>query len=117
MNSGPPGIDELNTGEGEFAVPGKVDTLKRFVDPVTKVEQARKPMALDVSELFIKPNGEDASVISSVPDGVRVIWPDGLDEPVVGDRVTFRVTQPGNYTFQFYGVRYLPEEVTIGARY
>jgi len=115
--TGPPGIELINTREGEFAYPGKVNALARYVDPVVGVEQGKLPLALEVSELFIVPDGVEAAVISGIPEGVRVVWPDGVDELVQGGSVTFRVTQPGQYEFQFYGVRYMPEEVTIGARY
>jgi Fe2+ transport system protein B len=54
-------------------------------------------------------------VISNIPAGVTVQWPDGQIDEVTDGEVRFAVDLPGTYTLTFDAVPYLEQEVTIEA--
>ena len=60
-------------------------------------------------------NGTDEAVISGIPEGAQVEWPDGQTDIVTGGEIRFSVDLAGTYTFQFTAVPYLDQEVTIEA--
>ena len=60
-------------------------------------------------------NGTDEAVISGIPEGAQVEWPDGQIDIVTGGEIRFSVDLAGTYTFQFTAVPYLDQEVTIEA--
>ena len=60
-------------------------------------------------------NGTDEAVISGIPEGVQVEWPDGQTDIVTGGEIRFSVDLAGTYTFRFTAVPYLDQEVTIEA--
>ena len=60
-------------------------------------------------------NGTDEAVISGIPEGVQVEWPDGQTDIVTGGEIRFSVDLAGTYTFQFTAVPYLDQEVVIEA--
>ena len=60
-------------------------------------------------------NGTDEAVISGIPEGVQVEWPDGQTDIVTGGEIRFSVDLAGTYTFQFTAVPYLDKEITIEA--
>ena len=60
-------------------------------------------------------NGTDEAVISGIPEGVQVEWPDGQTDIVTGGEIRFSVDLPGTYTFQFTAIPYLDKEITIEA--
>ena len=60
-------------------------------------------------------NGTDEAVISGIPEGAQVVWPDGQTDIVTGGEIRFSVDLAGTYTFRFTAVPYLDQEVTIEA--
>ena len=60
-------------------------------------------------------NGTDEAVISGIPEGVQVEWPDGQTDIVTGGEIRFSVDLAGTYTFRFTAVPYLDQEVVIEA--
>ena len=60
-------------------------------------------------------NGTDEAVISGIPEGAQVEWPDGQIDIVTGGEIRFSVDLAGTYTFQFTAVPYLDKEITIEA--
>ena len=60
-------------------------------------------------------NGTDEAVISGIPEGAQVEWPDGQTDIVTGGEIRFSVDLAGTYTFRFTAVPYLDQEVTIEA--
>ena len=60
-------------------------------------------------------NGTDEAVISGIPEGAQVEWPDGQTDIVTGGEIRFSVDLPGTYTFQFTAIPYLDKEITIEA--
>ena len=60
-------------------------------------------------------NGTDEAVISGIPEGAQVEWPDGQTDIVTGGEIRFSVDLAGTYTFQFTAVPYLDQEVVIEA--
>ena len=72
-------------------------------------------MPLSVSKMSIAADGLDFSLISGIPIGASVVWPDG-DFGVVPDGfIEFSVTQPGVYTILISGGKYKSEEISIEA--
>lgn len=75
----------------------------------------KQPLNLQILSIRIIANGVDESVISSIPAGVTVQWPDGEIDEVTDGEVRFSVDLPGTYTLTFDAVPYLRQEVTIEA--
>jgi len=72
-------------------------------------------MSLIATNTPLLANGTDEAVISGIPEGVQVEWPDGQTDIVTGGEIRFSVDLPGTYTFQFTAIPYLDKEVTIEA--
>jgi len=70
---------------------------------------------LITSSLVITANGVDEAIISGIPEGVQVRWPDGQTDIVTDGEIRFSVDLAGTYTFRFTAVPYLDQEVVIEA--
>jgi len=77
--------------------------------------QPKQPMPLIATNTPLLANGTDEAVISGIPEGVQVEWPDGQTDIVTGGEIRFSVDLAGTYTFQFTAVPYLDQEVVIEA--
>ena len=75
----------------------------------------RQPMPLIVTSTPLIANGTDEAIISGIPAGVQVEWPDGQTDIVTGGEIRFSVDLPGTYTFRFTAVPYLDKEITVEA--
>ncbi|WP_417518721.1 hypothetical protein [Marinobacter sp.] len=75
----------------------------------------RQPFPFAISATQIAANGVDECVITGVPAGTTVAWPDGQIDTVTDGEVRFSVDLPGTYTLTFEAVPYLTQEVTIEA--
>ena len=75
----------------------------------------RQGFELLLSAAQIVANGTDEAIISGIPEGVQVQWPDGQTDIVTGGEIRFSVDLAGTYTFRFTAVPYLDQEVTIEA--
>ena len=75
----------------------------------------RQGFELLLSAAQIVANGTDEAIISNLPAGVQVQWPDGQTDIVTDGEIRFSVDLPGTYTFQFTAVPYLDQEITIEA--
>jgi len=75
----------------------------------------RQPMVLITTNTPLLANGTDEAVISGIPEGVQVEWPDGQTDIVTGGEIRFSVDLAGTYTFRFTAVPYLDQEITIEA--
>ena len=72
-------------------------------------------MSLITTNTPLLANGTDEAVISGIPEGVQVEWPDGQTDIVTGGEIRFSVDLAGTYTFRFTAVPYLDQEVVIEA--
>ena len=72
-------------------------------------------MSLITTNTPLIADGTDEAVISGIPEGVQVEWPDGQTDIVTGGEIRFSVDLPGTYTFRFTAVPYLDQEVVIEA--
>ena len=72
-------------------------------------------MSLITTNTPLLANGTDEAVISGIPEGAQVEWPDGQTDIVTGGEIRFSVDLPGTYTFQFTAIPYLDKEITIEA--
>ena len=77
--------------------------------------QPKQPMSLITTNTPLIADGTDEVIISGIPSGVQVEWPDGQVDTVTDGEIRFSVDLPGTYTFQFTAVPYLDQEVTIEA--
>ena len=75
----------------------------------------RQPMPLITTNSPLIANGTDEAIISGIPAGVQVEWPDGQTDMVNDGEIRFSVDLPGTYTFRFTAVPYLDQEVVIEA--
>lgn len=72
---------------------------------------------LDISPpAAIIADGQDEAVITGIPAGVSVTWPDGQTDEVLEGEVRFSVDLPGTYILRFSAVEYLDQEVAIEAQ-
>jgi hypothetical protein len=94
-------IDDSQTDENAYVANGAIVDKAAFSLTINKTE--------------ITANGTDEAVISGIPEGVQVEWPDGQTDIVTGGEIRFSVDLPGTYTFQFTAIPYLDKEVTIEA--
>jgi len=60
-------------------------------------------------------DGTDEVIISGIPSGVQVEWPDGQTDIVTDGEIRFSVDLLGTYTFRFTAVPYLDKEITVEA--
>ena len=86
-----------------------------YVDIATQVVMAKQSMVLITTNTSLTADGTDEAIISDIPAGVQVEWPDGQTDIVTGGEISFSVDLPGTYTFRFTAVPYLDKEVTIEA--
>ena len=77
--------------------------------------QPKQPMSLITTNTPLIADGTDEVIISGIPSGVQVEWPDGQVDTVTDGEIRFSVDFPGTYTFQFTAVPYLDKEITIEA--
>ena len=68
-----------------------------------------------VSTGQITANGADEAIISGIPNGTTVRWPDGQTDIVTDGEIRFSVDLLGTYTFRFTAVPYLDKEITVEA--
>jgi len=82
---------------------------------VDNVVQTRQLMSLTASKTSLKADGIDEVIVSDIPSGVQVEWPDGQTDIVTGGEIRFSVDLAGTYTFRFTAVPYLDQEIAIEA--
>jgi len=86
-----------------------------YIDIETETANPRPEMPLTTIASEIVADGQLQDVISGVPLGSTIKWPDGYIEQASNDTVTFGVDLPGTYTFRFTAIPYLDQEVVIEA--
>jgi len=90
-----------------------LDDVTAYVSGGAVQPKAAFPFVVSTGQ--ITANGTDESIISSIPEGVQVRWPDGQTDIVNDGEIRFSVDLPGFYTFKFTAVPYLDQEITIEA--
>ena len=111
MEVGPTFYDD--TGLNAIEVTEIVGDSSHYV--VGGVVQPKQPISLITTNTPLTADGIDEVIISGIPTGVQVRWPDGQVDTVTDGEVGFKVDLPGNYTFRFTAVPYLDQEVVIEA--
>ena len=94
-------IDDSQTDENAYVANGVIVDKAAFSLTINKTE--------------ITADGIDEAIISGIPEGVQVEWPDGQTDIVTGGEIRFSVDLAGTYTFRFTAVPYLDQEITIEA--
>ena len=94
-------------------VPNEVDDATHWISDDAPILQLK--LMLITTNTPLTANGTDETVISGIPEGVQVRWPDGQTDMVNDGEIRFSVDLPGTYTFRFTAVPYLDKEVTIEA--
>jgi len=77
--------------------------------------QPKQTLPLITTNIPLTANGTDEAIISNIPAGVQVRWPDGQTDIVTDGEIRFSVDLPGTYTFQFTAVPYLNQEIIVEA--
>jgi len=90
-----------------------VDDATHFI--VSDSARPKQPMPLITTNTPLIADGIDEVIISGIPSGVQVEWPDGFTHIEDSGSVGFKVDLPGTYAFQFTAIPYLDKEVTIEA--
>jgi len=111
MEVGPTFYDD--TGLNAIEVTEIVGDSSHYV--VDGVVQPKQPISLITTNTPLTADGIDEVIISGIPTGVQVRWPDGQTDIVTGGEVGFKVDLAGTYTFRFTAVPYLDKEITIEA--
>ncbi|MDP4546483.1 hypothetical protein [Marinobacter sp. MDS2] len=104
---------QAGAGQSAQEVPLDFDAAAHWFDGTEF--HARHPLTLTVSAAQITADGIDECLISGIPEGTTVIWPDGQSDAVTDGEVRFSVDLPGTYTLAFEAVPYLTQEVTVEA--
>ena len=94
-------------------VPENVSEQTHYIESGEAVEKS--PLPIQVIRTEITADGVDECVISNIPSGVSVLWPDGHVDEVIDGEVRFSVDLPGEYILKFSAVPYLTQEVAIEA--
>ena len=94
-------IDDSQTDENAYVANGVIVDKAAFSLTINKTE--------------ITADGIDEAIISGIPAGTTVTWPDSQSDEVTDGVVEFAVDLPGNYTLTFTAIPYLDQEVTIEA--
>jgi len=90
-----------------------LNDVTAYISDGTVQPKAAFPFVVSAGQ--ITANGTDEAIISGIPEGVQVRWPDGQTDIVADGEIRFSVDLTGTYTFQFSAVPYLDQEVTIEA--
>jgi len=94
-------IDDSQTDENAYVANGVIVDKAAFSLTINKTE--------------ITADGIDEAIISGIPAGTTVTWPDSQSDEVTDGVVEFAVDLPGNYTLTFTAIPYLDQEVVIEA--
>ena len=104
------GLTVIELSNGQESHNSYVDMATLEVQPKINFLFSTSP-----SNYLIVVNGTDEAIISSIPAGTQVEWPDGQTDIVTDGEVRFSVDLPGIYAFQFTAVPYLDKEITVEA--
>ena len=106
---------EMQDGGGRLRVllPTNMNNNNSYVNYGQPTLRSDLPLALSTMEIVA--DGLDEAIISNIPEGVQVEWPDGQIDIVTDGEIRFSVDLPGTYTFRFTAVPYLDQEVVIEA--
>ena len=113
--SGPDFEAQLQAQGGLEVVPiaDELDDVTAYISD--GVVQPKQPISLITTNTPLTADGIDEVIISGIPSGVQVEWPDGQIDIVTGGEIRFSVDLAGTYTFRFTAVPYLDKEITIEA--
>jgi len=113
--SGPDFEAHLQAQDGLDVVPvaDDADDVTAYISGGAVQPKQTMPLITTGSPLIA--NGTDEAIISGIPAGAQVEWPDGQTDIVTDGEIGFSVDLPGTYTFQFTAVPYLDQEVVIEA--
>ena len=95
------------------AIPDGLDDTTAYVD-VDGITP-KQPIPIVAAGVILTANATDEAIISGIPAGVQVEWPDGQIDIVTDGEIRFSVDLAGTYTFRFTAVPYLDQEVVIEA--
>lgn len=101
--------------EGVVLIATDLDDANAFIQQGVVQPQPKQPFPFTISQTEITADGVDECLITGIPAGTTVEWPDGQVDEVTDGEVAFAVDLPGTYTLTFDAVPYLRQEVTIEA--
>lgn len=93
------------------------DLSNIYVDIKTTPHGIKQKSEFDISisKTTLLSDGVDEAVISNIPNGTFVTWPDGQVDEVTDGVVEFSTTQPDTYVLKFEHPHNLSKEVSLEA--
>jgi len=104
---------EEDTGLAVLEADESVNMATHYI--ASGVVNKKQLFGFTVSVSQITANGTDEAIISNIPAGAQVEWPDRQTDIVNDGEIRFSVDLPGTYTFRLTAVPYLDQEVVIEA--
>jgi len=113
--SGPDFEAQLQAQGGLEVVPiaDELDDVTAYISDGSVQPKVAFPFVVSTGQ--ITADGIDRALISGIPAGTTVQWPDGQIDTITDGEVGFKVDLAGTYTLKFSAVPYLDKEVVIGA--
>lgn len=109
----PPGLPP-NCAAAEIPAPLEKPSRYRW-DLAAGAPVEKDPMPRTVAKRSFAADGVDAGVITGLPNGVEVLWPDGAYTIETDGMVELAVDVPGTYKLRFYCQPYLDAEEELTA--
>jgi len=110
-------VAEQDGLQGLTVLEGEGRTATQYVDTSTNPPDIkdRLPFPGKQNKTRILANGIDEWIVSGLPSGSIVTWPDGVISTINDGSLQFTVDLAGIYTFNIDPFPYLAEEVSIEA--
>lgn len=102
-------------GESVIEVAQGVTDVNSFVVTSTGTVESKQAFPISASATEITADGVDELVITGIPVGTTVTWPDGQQDEVTDGEVRFSVDLVGTYTLRLEALQYLTEDITVEA--
>lgn len=105
----------IQTNDEVIALPDIYDPKTQYVNLTSEEVENRPPLSLVANKTTINADGLDEWIITGVPIGASVTWPDGVVTTVDDGEIVFTVDVVGTYKFIVNAFPYLVEEVSVEA--
>lgn len=105
-------ITRFPVGTGIVGLVGEYVAAKHYYTNGSVISRPLFNLTIDSS---VVANITDEAVITGIPSGTSVTWPDGVVTVETDGQVEFSTDTPGSYTFKFELWPYQVKEVTIEA--
>lgn len=112
--SGPTNFIANQLEEGEDYIEG-LYSYNKYFDVLTEELKYKQELPINVNKMLILADGTDEWVVSGLPEGTKVTWPDDEITEVNDGEIIFTVDVLGIYNFTIESFPYLKKEIFIEA--